>query len=179
MKLGSKLVLAASLAFGLVSIDLNSASAAIVRYTFTVDSPTAKGKGLFSFDDSTFIDNAAIVKSLSFQFDGDSNIYTEQDDIQYPDFPLVYTTTLSTGATSLALNYQFDDKTNPASFIRYEIAGEDFTLYSINSPDGELISGNVSYRKVPEPAFLGGFLLVGSVSLMMRRKEIAKGKLKF
>lgn len=179
MKLGSKLFLAASLALGLASVDLNSASAAIVRYTFTVDSPTVKGNGLFSFDDSSFIDNAAIVKSLSFQFDGDSNIYTEQDDIQYPGFPLVYTTTFSTGKTSLALNYQFDDKSNPPSFIRYEIAGEDFTRYSINSTDAEFISGTVSYRKVPEPTFLGGFLLVGSITLMMKRKEIAKGKLKF
>ncbi|UKO96686.1 PEP-CTERM sorting domain-containing protein [Nostoc sp. UHCC 0870] len=178
MKLGSKLVLAASLALGLASVDVNSASAAIVRYAFTVDSPTTRGNGIFSFDDSTFIDGEAILKSLSFQFDGDSNVYTEEDDLKSPAFPIVYTTILSTGKTSLALDYQFDDKANPASSIRYEIAGEDFTAFSINTSDAELISGTVSYRKVPEPTILGGLLLVGSVTLMMKRKDIVMGKLK-
>ncbi|WP_414574797.1 PEP-CTERM sorting domain-containing protein [Anabaena sp. CCY 9402-a] len=178
MKLGSKLVLAASLALGLASVDVNSASAAIVHYAFTVDSPTTRGNGFFSFDDSTFIDDVAILKSLSFQFDGDSNVYTETDDLNYPEFPIVYPTIFSTGRTSLVLNYQFDDKANPASSIRYEIAGEDFTRYSINSPDAEFISGTVSYRKVPEPTIVGGFLLVGSVTLMMKRKNIAMGNTK-
>lgn len=173
MKFGSQLVLAtASLALGFVSIDIKPVSAAIVNYAFTVDSPTQKGSGFFSFDDSTFIDNAAIVQSLSFQFEGDSNIYTEQDDLNYPEFPIVFLNNFSTGQTSFALNYLFDDQANPGSSINYEIAGEDFTIYSPNYPNFEVISGTVSYTKVPEPAMIGGFILAGTVTLLKKKKKV-------
>ena len=88
MKLLPQLVFAASIALSLTTIDAKSASAALINYAFTVDSPINTGKGFFSFDDSTFSNDyipEALVKSLSFQFDGDSTVYTEQDDLNYPD----------------------------------------------------------------------------------------------
>ncbi|MBX9256781.1 PEP-CTERM sorting domain-containing protein [Desmonostoc muscorum CCALA 125] len=181
MKFVPQLVLAAaSLTIGFATLDAKSVSAAIINYAFSVDSATTKGNGFFSFDDSTFSENnsVAIAKSLSFQFDGDSTVYNEQDDINYPEFPLVYSTLFSTGETSLALDYTFDDKTNPSSSIRYEIIGEDFTLFSTTSPDAEVISGRVSYTRVPEPTTLAGTFLACSLGLMVKKKLIPMKKIK-
>ncbi|MBG1266752.1 PEP-CTERM sorting domain-containing protein [Nostoc sp. WHI] len=166
MKFVPQLVLAAaSLTLGFAAVDAKSASAAIVNYAFTVDSPVTKGNGFFSFDDSTFTNEETIVKSLSLTFDGDSTVYTEQDDISYPEFPV-----FSIQETSFGLNYLFDDKSNPLSSISYEIIGEDFTIFSRTSPDAEVISGQVSYRKVPEPTILGGTLLACSLGWIMKKK---------
>ncbi|BAY78401.1 hypothetical protein NIES25_48750 [Nostoc linckia NIES-25] len=175
MKLVPKLVLAAaSLAIGFVTLDAKCVSAAIINYAFSVDSPTTKGNGFFSFDDSTLSEESsvAIAKSLSFQFDGDSTVYTEQDDINYPDFPLVYSMLFSTGKTSLALDYTFDGKTNPANSPRYEIVGEDFTIFSPTDSDIEIISGKVSYTRVPEPTALAGVFLACGIGLMTKKKFI-------
>ncbi|WP_414753987.1 PEP-CTERM sorting domain-containing protein [Anabaena sp. CCY 9910] len=175
MKFGSQLVLTAvSLVLGLASVEVKPASAALVNYAFTVNSPTKTGSGLFRFDDSTLVNGEAIVQSLSFQFAGESTIYTEQDDPAYPGFPIVFLNNFSTGKISFALDYQFDDQANPGSFIRYEIAGEDFTIYSVNDPNAELISGTVSYTKVPEPAMLGGLFLVGTATFMKKKKLIVR-----
>ncbi|PHJ56359.1 PEP-CTERM exosortase interaction domain-containing protein [Nostoc linckia z18] len=180
MKLIPQLLLAASLTMSFATLNAKSVSAAIINYAFNVDSPTAKGNGFFSFDDATLSDNnsIAIAKSLSFQFDGDSTVYTEQDDINYPDFPLVYATLFSAGQTSLALDYTFDDKNNPANPLRYEIIGEDFTIFSPTDANVELISGKVSYTRVPEPATLAGTLLVCSLGLMTKKKLISIKKVK-
>ncbi|MEH2071722.1 MAG: PEP-CTERM sorting domain-containing protein [Nostoc sp.] len=180
MKLVTQLVFAAaSLTISFATLDAKSVSAAIINYTFSVDSPIAKGNGFFSFNDSTFSEeNPVAVKSLDFKFDGDSTVYTEQDDINYPDFPLVYSTLFSPGKTSLGLDYTFDDKTNPSSSIRYEIIGEDFTLFSTTSPDVEVVSGTVSYTRVPEPTTLAGSLLACSLGLMMNKKLISMKKVK-
>lgn len=181
MKFIPQLVLAAaSLTIGFATLDAKSVSAAIINYAFSVDSPTTKGNGFFSFDDSTFSDEnpVAIANSVSFQFDGDSTIYTEQDDINYPDFPLVYSTVFSTGKPSLALDYTFDDKTNPANSLRYEIIGEDFTIFSPTDSDVELISGTVSYTRVPEPTTLAGTFLVCGLGLMSKKKLISIKKIK-
>ncbi|RCJ19895.1 PEP-CTERM exosortase interaction domain-containing protein [Nostoc sp. ATCC 43529] len=180
MKFVPQLVLAAaSLTIGF-AIDVKSVSAAIINYAFSVDSPTTKGNGFFSFDDSNFSEqnSIAIANSVSFQFDGDSTIYTEQDDINYPDFPLVYSTVFSTGKPSLALDYTFDDKTNPANSLRYEIIGEDFTIFSPTDSDVELISGTVSYTRVPEPTTLAGTFLVCGLGLMAKKKLIFIKKVK-
>ncbi|MFN6562585.1 MAG: PEP-CTERM sorting domain-containing protein [Nostoc sp. ChiSLP01] len=181
MKLVSKLVLAAAgLAIGFVTLDAKSVSAAIINYAFSVDSPTTKGNGFFSFDDSNLSEenSVAIAKSLSFQIDGDSTVYTEQDDINYPDFPLVYSTLFSTGKTSLALDYTFDNKTNPANPLRYEIIGEDLTIFSPTDSDVELISGTVSYTRVPEPTALAGVFLACGIGLMTKKKFIFIKKVK-
>ncbi|QLE52554.1 PEP-CTERM sorting domain-containing protein [Nostoc sp. C057] len=182
MKLVSKLVLAtATLTLGFATVDAKSVSAAIINYAFTVDSPITKGNGFFSFDDSTLSNDytpEATIKSLSFQFDGDSTIYTEQDDTNYPDFPVVFQTTSLTEKTSFALDYLFDDKSNPASSISYEIIGEDFTIFSRTSPDAEPISGKVSYTQVPESTPLFGALFACSFGLMMKRKVASIKKVK-
>ncbi len=172
------LLAAASLTIGLATLDAKSVSAAIINYSFSVDSPTTKGNGFFSFDDSTFSEEnpVAIANSLSFQFDGDPTIYTQEDDIDYPDFPLVYSTLFSTGETSLALDYTFDNKANPANSLRYEIIGEDFTIFSPTDSDVEVISGTVSYTKVPEPTTLTGVFLACSLGLMMKKKLISLKK---
>lgn len=183
MKLVSKLLVAATtLTLGFATVDAKSASAAILNYAFTVDSPVTKGSGFFSFDDSTFSNDynpEASIQSLSFKFDGDSTVYTEQDDANYPDFPLVFSSTSLTGQTYFALDYQFDDKANPSSSISYEIIGEDFTIFSKTSPDAELISGTVSYRQVPEPTPLVGTLFVCSLGWIMKKKVVSMKKVRF
>ena len=182
MKLVPRLVLAATLTLGFATVNAKSASAAIINYAFTVDSPVTKGNGFFSFDDSTFSneDNpVATIKSLSFQFDSDSTVYTEKDDTKYPEFPLVFPTTFLTGQTSLALNYLFNDKSNPSSSISYEIIGDDLTIFSRTSPDAEPISGRVSYTQVPEPTPLIGTLFACSLGWMMKRKVTSMKKVRF
>ncbi|MEH1939170.1 MAG: PEP-CTERM sorting domain-containing protein [Nostoc sp.] len=181
MKLVPQLVLAAaSLSLGFVAVDAKSVSAAIINYAFTVDSPLSKGNGFFSFDDSTFSNEVipvATINSFSFQFDGDSNVYTKQDDSNYPNFPLVFSTTSLTGQTSFALDYLFNDKFNPSSSISYEIIGEDFTIFSRTSPDAAPISGKVSYTQVPEPTPLVGALFACGFGWIMNRK-VASMKIK-
>ncbi|RCJ36412.1 PEP-CTERM exosortase interaction domain-containing protein [Nostoc punctiforme NIES-2108] len=180
MKLVPNLLVAATIALGFSTIDVKSASAAILNYAFTVDSPATKGNGFFSFDDSTFSNGynpEAPIQSLSFNFDGDT-IYTEQDDANYPDFPLVFKTTSLTGQTYVGLDYQFNDKANPSSSISYEIIGDDFTIYSKTSPNAELISGTVSYRQVPEPTPFVGVLFACSLGSMMKRKVASMKKIK-
>ncbi|MEH2002231.1 MAG: PEP-CTERM sorting domain-containing protein [Nostoc sp.] len=182
MKLFPKLVLAAaSLTLGFATLDAKSVSAAIIDYAFTVDSPVTKGNGFFSFDDSAFSNEnypVATIKSLSFQFDGESTVYTEKDDTQYPKFPVVFPTRLLTGQKSLVLDYYFNDKSNPSSSISYEIIGDDFTIFSRTSPDAEPISGRVYYTQVPEPTPLVGTLLACSLGWMMKRKVTSMKKVK-
>ncbi|MCC5644540.1 PEP-CTERM sorting domain-containing protein [Nostoc sp. CHAB 5824] len=174
MKLFPRLLLAAaSLTLGFVTVDAKYVSAANINYAFTVDSPITKGNGFFSFDDSTLSNESnpvATINSLSFQFDGDSSVYTEQDDTKYPEFPVVFPTTSLTGQTSFALDYLFNDKSNTSSSISYEIIGDDFTIFSRTSPDAEPISGRVSYTQVPEPTPLVGALFACSLGWMMKRK---------
>ncbi|MBD2347169.1 PEP-CTERM sorting domain-containing protein [Anabaena subtropica] len=180
MKLFSQVALvAAGFALGVATVDVQSASAAIINYTFTVESPTARGNGSFSFDNANFANQAnpmTKVESLFFQFDGDSYVYTEKDDIGYPDFPIVYTTIFSTGQRSLALNYLFNDQANPA--ISYEIAGEDFTIFPTTSSDGEIISGTVTYSQVPEPTTAISTFVAFSLGLMLNKKAKLIKKLK-
>lgn len=179
MKLIPRLVLTATLTLSFATVNAKHASAAIINYAFTVDSPVTKGNGFFSFDDSTFSneDNpVATIKSLSFQFDGNSTVYTEKDDTKYPEFPLV--TTLLTGQ-SLALDYLFNDKSNPSSSISYEIIGNDFTIFSRTSPDAEPISGKVSYTQIPESTPLVGTLFACSLGWMMKRKVTSMKKVRF
>lgn len=180
MKFFPQLVLAAaSVGLSFATIDAKSASAVIVNYAFTVDSPTVKGNGIFSFDDSTFNNDSipsTIVESLSFQFDGDSTIYTEEDDLNYPEFPLVFSTAFLTGQTSFGLDYLFNDKTNPSSSIIYEIVGDAFTIFSTTDPNSEIISGTVSYQKVPEPTALVGTLFACSLSWMMKKRVTSMWK---
>ncbi len=183
MKLISQLGLAAAgLALSLATVDAKSASAAIVNYAFTVDSSINTGKGFFSFDDSTFSNDSvpeAIVKSLYFQFDGESTAYTEQDDLNYPDFPIVFSSTYLTGEpSSVGLEYTFDDKTDPSNFISYEIVGEDLTIFSSTSPNTELFSGKVSYQTIPEPTTLGGTLFACGLGWMLKRKATSMKRIK-
>lgn len=181
MKLVPQLVLmTAGFAVSFATVDVKSATAAIINYAFTVESSSKNGSGFFSFDDANFTNQAnseAKVTSLSFKFDDDSNVYTEQDDINYPDFPIVYLTSFSTGQTSLALNYLFDDKANSASSIRYEIAGEDFTIFSTTS-EVPFISGRVTYTKVPEPTTLFSTVIACSLGLFVNQKTKSIKKLK-
>ncbi|MFN6480445.1 MAG: PEP-CTERM sorting domain-containing protein [Nostoc sp. DedQUE07] len=181
MKFVPQLVLAATSILGFATVDAKSVSAAIINYAFTVDSPVTKGNGFFSFDDSTFSNEenpVAAIKSLSFQFDGDSTVYTEKDDTKYPEFPLVFPTTFSTGQTSLALDYLFNDKSNPSSSISYEIIGEDLTIFSRTYPDAKPILGRVSYTQVPEPTPLVGALFACSLGWIMKKKVASMKKIK-
>ena len=179
MKLVKNLALtAASLVISFATVDVKTASAAIVNYAFTVESPTKTGKGFFTFDDETFSSGSfpeAIVKSLSFQFDGESNIYTQQDDIGYPNFPVVSLISSSSGKPSVALNYFFFDQVNPEQFY-YEIVGEDFTILDGTFQNTEISFGKVTYTKVPEPATIGGAIVVCGLSLIIKKKTKATKK---
>lgn len=179
MKLVKNLVFtAASLAIGLSVVNIKTASAAIVNYAFTVESPTKTGKGFFSFDDATFSSGSfpeTIVKSLSFQFDGDSNLYTAQDDIAYPDFPVVSLVSSATGQPSIELSYFFFNKTNPTEFY-YEIVGEDLTILDGTSQNTEIGFGRVTYTRVPEPTTMGGAVIVLGISLIVNKKARTKIK---
>ncbi|MEH2320187.1 PEP-CTERM sorting domain-containing protein [Nostoc sp.] len=175
MKLFPHLALAtASLTLSFATVCASSASAAILNYALTVDSSTAKGQGFFSFDDSTFSNDnipVAPIKSLVFQFDNDPNIYTEKDDIGYPDYPVAFTTVSLTDTAPIGLLYNFLDKTNPA--LNYEIAG---TLFSVDSTTFN--NGTVSYRQVPEPSSLGGTLMFLTIGWFMKKKIVSVKKVK-
>ncbi|WP_193197715.1 PEP-CTERM sorting domain-containing protein [Nostoc sp. MG11] len=175
MKLISRLAIATA-SFGLIFTNFGekSASAAIVYYDFTVDSPITKGNGSFSFDDATFSNDnipVAPIKSLNFQFDGQSGVYTERDDLEYPTYPLVFPTTFLTGTKSVGLQYKFLDKANSA--IDYEVNGYDFTITANN----QISLGKVSYKIVPEPITLGGSLMAGGIGWLMKRKRKSVKKL--
>ncbi|MBN3922867.1 PEP-CTERM sorting domain-containing protein [Nostoc sp. NMS4] len=174
MKLLSKLAIATSLVLGLATLNTKSASAAIVNYAFTVDSSTAKGNGLFSFDNSTFSNDnipVAPVRSLTFQFDNNPNIYTAKDDIEYPDYPVVFPTVSLANNAPIGLLYSFLDKNNSSK--SYEIAG---TLFSNSSETSD--SGTVSYRQVPEPSTLDSTLLLGTIGLFLKIKVRSSKKIK-
>ncbi|ACC79867.1 PEP-CTERM sorting domain-containing protein [Nostoc punctiforme] len=174
MKFFPQLAIASSLVLGLATLSMKSASAAIVNYAFSVDSSTAKGNGLFSFDDSTFSNDnfpVALVQSLTFQFDNNPNIYTAKDDIEYPDYPVAFPTVSLADNASIGLLYSFPDKANPDK--NYEIAG---TLFSVSSETSD--SGTVSYRQVPEPSTLGSTLLVATIGLFLKRKVRSIEKIK-
>ncbi|MEH2325605.1 MAG: PEP-CTERM sorting domain-containing protein [Nostoc sp.] len=174
MKLFQKLAIATSLVLSLATLTTKSASAAIINYAFTVDSSTAKGNGLFSFDDSTFSNDnipVAPVQSLTFQFDNNPKIYTAKDDVEYPDYPLAFPTVSLADNAPIGLLYSFQDKAN--SDKNYEIAG---TLFSVSSETSN--SGTVSYRQVPEPSTLGSTFLVGSIGLFLKRKVSSIKKIK-
>ncbi|WP_392534954.1 PEP-CTERM sorting domain-containing protein [Nostoc sp. C117] len=174
MKLFPQLAIATSFVLGLATFSAKSASAAIVNYAFTVDSSTAKGNGLFSFDDSTFSNDnipVAPVQSLTFQFDNDSNIYTAKDDVEYPDYPLAFPTVSLGENAPIGLLYSFLDKANPSK--SYDISG---ILFSASSETSNL--GTVSYRQVPEPSTLASTLVVGSIGLLLQRKVRSIKKIK-
>jgi hypothetical protein len=166
---------AASLALTLATLGAKSASAAIVNYAFTVDSNVTQGKGFFSFDDSTFSNDnfpVASVKLLNLKFDNDPNVYTEKDDIEYPNYPVAYSTVSLTDKAPIGLLYSFLDKANPAK--SYEINGYDFAITSVDSK----MEGKVSYRVVPEPSTLGGTIIFGSIGWLMKRKVKSIKKVK-
>lgn len=173
MKLISQLTLATSCALIFATVGAKSVSAALINYAFTVDSSIAKGEGFFSFDDSAFSNDnfpVAPVESLSFQFDNDSNVYTKEDDTEYPDYPIVFPTTFLTGTESVGLQYVFLDKANPS--ITYTIDGDEFANNTQSSRN------TVSYRQVPEPTILGGTFIACGVGLLMKRKLTSDKKVK-
>jgi hypothetical protein len=52
------------------------------------------------------------------------------------------------------------------------------TIFSRTSPDGEAISGSVSYTQVPEPTPLFGTLFACSLGWMMKKKVVSMKKVK-
>ncbi|BAY37171.1 hypothetical protein NIES2111_15060 [Nostoc sp. NIES-2111] len=182
MKLFSKLAIAtATLTIGFATISTQTVSAAIVNYSFTVDSPTKKGQGFFSFDNETFSNDSipeALVQSLTFQFDGDSTIYTEQDDLAYPFFPVIISTTYLTGKPTIGLSYSFYDKINPSDPLLYEIVGNNFTILSGTDNNTEIGFGSVAYSQVPEGASLSGVMLTFSLAYLLKKKSRSRKRVK-
>jgi hypothetical protein len=179
MKLISQLTLATSCALIFATLGAKSVSAALINYAFNVDSSVTQGEGFFSFDDSTFSNDnipVALVESLNFKFDNEPNIYTEKDDTEYPEYPIVFPTTFLTGSESVGLQYVFFDKANPSSSITYEINGYDFAITSANNI--QIGSGKVTYRQVPEPTMLGGSFIACSIGWLMKKKLTLDKKVK-
>ncbi|WP_414563783.1 MULTISPECIES: PEP-CTERM sorting domain-containing protein [unclassified Anabaena] len=166
MKQVPKLTLiATSLALSIAAVDQQAASAAVINYAFTVDSSLINGNGSFSFDDTTFTNEAiptAPVQLLNFTFNNNpQTIYTEQDDIDYLTLgPLVFPTVA--GNSPIGLSYVFNDKLN--SLIEYEIAGYDFIV------SGQTFNNAVSYTAIPEPATLFGTFTACSIVWLTSRK---------
>ncbi|WP_427159196.1 PEP-CTERM sorting domain-containing protein [Aliinostoc sp. HNIBRCY26] len=179
MKLAKKLTLATTGIFLALNIlDIRNASAALITYDFNVVSSTFTGRGSFTFDDTTFSNDftpAAKIQSLSFKFDNESIVYNKTDDINYPNFPLAFQTTLLTGNSTIGLDFVFDDK-NPLSDLSYEIVGDDFTAFSRTDLNANPVFGTVSYTKVPEPATLAACLATCSVAFFAKRKGISLKK---
>lgn len=174
MKLFPQLAFAAGLTIGFAVVGTQVASAAIVSYSFSIDSPTNKGTGFFSFDDSTFSDDSipeALLQSLSFQFDGDSTVYTERDDLAYPFFPVVFSTAYLTGKPTVGLSYSFFDQANLSEPVLYEIVGDNFTILAGTSTNTEIGFGSVTYSQIPEPATLVGSLLTIGIGVMLKKKS--------
>lgn len=182
MKLLAKLAIAsASLTIYLAAVGTQTASAAIVNYSFTVDSPSNKGQGIFSFDDASFSNDnipEALVQSLYFKFDGDSNFYTEKDDIAYPFFPLVLSTRYLTEKPTIGLSYSFFDKTNPLEPVLYEIVGDQFTILSGTFNNTEIRFGSVTYSQIPEPATIAGTMLTFGLGWILKKKSTSIKKAK-
>ncbi len=171
MKLITKLTLATSGALILLTVINKSVDAAIINYAFQVDSSTSMGNGSFSFDDAAFSNpttQSVPVTSLNFQFDGDSSVYTEVDDVDYPDFPLVFPTGFLTGEETYGLQYLFPEQAATSNY--YEINGQDFAVLSEFDPRNQIGSGKVTYRKVPEPTSLSAIVLTCGLGWLIKRK---------
>ncbi|MBG1242015.1 PEP-CTERM sorting domain-containing protein [Nostoc sp. NZL] len=69
-------------------------------------------------------------------------------------------------------------KANPSNSRSYEIIGEDFTIFSRTSPNTEVFSGKVSYRKVPEPTNLGATLFACGLAWILKKKTTSIEKVK-
>ncbi|WP_445638056.1 PEP-CTERM protein-sorting domain-containing protein [Nostoc sp. DSM 114161] len=160
---------------------VSPAQAAIINYNFRVESPTFTGQGSFSYDDTTFNNDpipTAKVQSLSFSFDGESIVYNNTDDVNFPDFPVVFPTTFITGTDTIGLDFLFNDK-NPLSDLSYQVSGEDFLVFSRTDPNTDPIFGSVFYTKVavvPEPMTMLGTVAVAGLGLGMRRKQKLRQK---
>lgn len=179
MKLFTKLAVATTgVVLGLATLDIKDASAALITYDFNIVSPTLTGSGRFTYDDTTFNSEpipTAPIQSLFFSFDGQSIVYNETDDINYPDFPVAYPTTFLTGRDTIGLDFLFNDR-NPLSDLSYEIVGGDFTAFSRTDISADPIFGTVSYTRVPEPATLiAGFVTCGA-ALFMKKKGMSMKK---
>ncbi|BCL39468.1 PEP-CTERM sorting domain-containing protein [Nostoc sp. MS1] len=171
MKLLSTLALTTfSIALSLPIINSQSASAAVIRYSFRVDTPTTQGSGNFSFDDSTFANQSiplAPVKSLQFSFNVNPGVvYTAEDDIDYPGFgsipaPAVFQNVA--GGSPFGLSFFFSDKLDPA--INYAVDGYNFTVGT------QSFSNAVSYSPVPEPSTLVGVFMVCGFTLTALKRR--------
>lgn len=187
MRPAQKLAIASvTIALSFATVGAKPTQAAILNYNFTVNidaassiMPGAMGSGSFSFDDSSLnTSGSATVESLNFGFNGDSSVYTANDDIGYLNSPTVFSTTSFSGGKSVGLNYDFLNKANPASSVEFQVAGDYFAIFSNTSSDIQIGSGRVSYREVPEPATVSGVLAAGGIGWLMKKKTAASQKAK-
>jgi hypothetical protein len=179
MKLVTKLALATTgVVLGLATLDIKEASAVLRTYDFNVVSPTLTGSGRFTFDDTTFNSETiptAPIQSLTFSFDGQSFVYNETNDVDFPDFPVAFPTTFLTGTNTIGLDFLFNDS-NPLSDLSYEIIGDSFTAFSRTDENATPVFGTVSYTRVPEPATLAASFVACSAALFLKRKGISAKK---
>ncbi|NEP00769.1 MAG: PEP-CTERM sorting domain-containing protein [Symploca sp. SIO2E9] len=164
-------------ALTIAAIDANPAHALRFKSNFTVDITTGdlagnSYDGYFTFEDSelTGIGNEEVVADkVSFDFNGIT--YTEEQDFDYPNAPLVE----FDGGSLLGLNFvPFDE----FFALPFDLINDSFQYFAHNS--GEVVVsfqgegvGSVTYTEpetIPEPATILGLSVVAA-GLLLRKKQ--------
>jgi hypothetical protein len=179
MKSAKNLVLATvATAISVAAIGVKPTQAAVINYKFTVDATSGDNPGQyfgsFRYDDSTLtntgIETIGTENGLALAFNYLGTTYTEKDDIDYANFPIV---SFNNGSL-LGLNYWVADKFMIVSDVNTpDVGGNKF--YAINQSVNTTQVGKVSYTQVPEPLTIGGTAIAGAMGLWMKRnKKVAK-----
>ncbi len=177
MKSTKNLVLATvATAISITAIAVKPTQAAIINYEFTVDVISGDNPGQyfgsFRYDDSTLtntgIEAIGTENRLALAFNYLGNTYTEKDDTDYANFPIV---SFNNGSL-LGLNYWVADKFAIAGDLSNpDVGGNKF--YGINQSVNTRQLGTVKYTQVPEPLTIGGTAIAGVMGLWMKRKKKA------
>ncbi|AUT03241.1 PEP-CTERM sorting domain-containing protein [Nostoc sp. CENA543] len=173
MTLGKNLGLATiATAISVAAIASKPAQAAIVNYNFTVNTSAAQYFGSVKYEDSFLtglgLETLGVENGLKVTFNYLGNNYTEADDVDFANYPVV---TFDAGKFQ-GLTYfvadQFLIASDPST---PEIGGNNF--YTISNSVNTTLAGTVTYTKVPEPFAVGGTAIATTLGLWMKRKKKA------
>lgn len=178
MSLAKNLVLTSvATAISVAAISIKPTQAAVINYDFTVDVTSGDNPGQYSgsfrYDDSTLtntgFEKIGTERGLAVVFNYLGNTYTEKDDIDYANFPIV---SFNNGVLQ-GLNYWVADKFAFGDDIdnNPDIGGTKF--YTINQSVNATQVGTVRYTQVPEPLTVGGTAIAGIMGLWLKRKQKA------
>lgn len=175
MKLAKNLgVATVAVAISFTAVGAKSAQAALVNYGFIVNTTSGGNPGQyfgsFQYDDSTLsntgLETLGVENGLAVAFNYLGNNYTEVDDTDFNNFPLV---SFNNGEV-LGLSYFVADQFVIGGDLNTpDVGGNNFFVIgqSVNTTQ----IGTVSYAKVPEPLAVGGTAIAGVMGLWMQRKK--------